>query len=105
MRLRYVGMEPAKESIEEELTKEPRVDWPVIEQCCFWCPNKTSTSPLGTSNTLAIIKTGLEMRKLWPPKVKGVKNSKKEPLNTMKADSQTPQKFFVYCFAAIKVER
>jgi len=41
MRLRYVGMEPAKESMKEELTKEPRVDWPVIEQCYFWCPNKT----------------------------------------------------------------
>jgi hypothetical protein len=35
MRLRYVGIEPAKESIKEELTKEPRVDWLVIEQCCF----------------------------------------------------------------------
>jgi hypothetical protein len=27
--------------------------------------------PLGTSDTLIIVKNGLEMRKLWPPKVKG----------------------------------
>ncbi len=30
-----------------------------------------------SSNTLRIVKNKLEMRKLWPPKVKGVKNSKK----------------------------
>jgi hypothetical protein len=34
--------------------------------------------PLDASNTLRIVENGLEMRKLWPPKVKGVKNSKKK---------------------------
>jgi hypothetical protein len=36
--------------------------------------------PLGASNTLKIVENGLEMRKLWPPKVKGVKNSEKNHL-------------------------
>lgn len=34
---------------------------------------------LGTSEALKIIKNGLEMRNLWPPKVGGVKNSKQQP--------------------------
>jgi hypothetical protein len=46
---------------------------------------KNSKLPLGTSNTLRIVKNKLKMRKLWPPKVKGVKNFKKNPLNTTKA--------------------
>ncbi len=29
---------------------------------------------LGASNTLRLVKNKLKMRKLWPPKVKGVKN-------------------------------
>jgi hypothetical protein len=37
--------------------------------------------------TLRIIEKKLEMRNLWPPKVKGVKNSKKKLLNTTKAGS------------------
>jgi len=45
---------------------------------CLWCPDKTWTPLLGTSNTLTIVKNKLKMRKLHsPPKVKGVKNSKK----------------------------
>ncbi len=40
---------------------------------CFWCLKQTGSPPLGASNTLRIVKNGLEMRKLWPPKVKGVK--------------------------------
>jgi hypothetical protein len=38
--------------------------------------NKTWTPPIDISNTLKIIKNGIKLRKLWPPKVKGVKNSK-----------------------------
>ncbi len=34
--------------------------------------------PLGTSGTLAIVENRLEIRKLWPHKVKGVENSKKQ---------------------------
>jgi len=48
---------------------------------------QTWSPPLGASNTLRIVENKLEMRKLWPPKVKGVKNSKKKLLNTTKADS------------------
>jgi hypothetical protein len=33
----------------------------------------SSWPPLGASNTLKIVENRLEMRKLWPPKVKGVK--------------------------------
>jgi len=64
-----------------------RVDWPVTENLspqgrpdpkggfrCFWCPNKTWNPPIGTSDTLTIVKNWLEIRKLQPPKVKGVKN-------------------------------
>jgi hypothetical protein len=43
--------------------------------------------PLGASNTLKIVENKLEMRKLWAPKVKGVKNSEKKPFNTTKANS------------------
>jgi hypothetical protein len=32
--------------------------------------------PLGASNKLKIVENRLEMRKLWPPKVKGVKKLK-----------------------------
>jgi len=38
---------------------------------------QTLSPPLGTSKKIRIIENGLEMRKLQPPKVKGVKNSKK----------------------------
>ncbi len=31
--------------------------------CCFWCPNKTWTSSLGTFDTLTIVENRLEMRK------------------------------------------
>ncbi len=32
-------------------------------RCFFWCPNKTWTSPLGSSDTLRIAKSELKMRK------------------------------------------
>jgi hypothetical protein len=56
-------------------------------------------------DTLTIVENGLEMRKLWPPKVKGVKNSKNKPSNTTKVNSRTPKKIFVCCFVAIRVQR
>jgi len=68
-----------------------KVEWPVTEHlsaqgrpdprggvCCFWCPNKIWTSPLEASGTLTIVKNGSEMRKLQPPKVQRVENSKKQ---------------------------
>jgi hypothetical protein len=39
--------------------------------------HKTWTPPLSICNTLTIIENRLKMRKLERPKVKGVKNSKK----------------------------
>jgi hypothetical protein len=43
--------------------------------------SKKILSPsLDTSNTLRIVENRLEMRNLWPPKVKGVKNLKKKKL-------------------------
>jgi len=48
--------------------------------------------PLEAFDTAIIIKNRLEMRKLWPFKVKGsMKNSKKESPNITKAGSQTPK--------------
>jgi hypothetical protein len=46
------------------------------------------------------------MRKLHPPKVKGIKNSKKNKLlNITKNTSQTLKTFLVCCYVAIKVQR
>jgi hypothetical protein len=72
---------------------------------CFWCGNKTWPSPHPTLGTLTIIENRLEMRKLWPPKLKRVENSKKKPPNTTKVGSQTPKKFFLCYFVAIRVQR
>jgi hypothetical protein len=55
------------------------------------------------SNALKIIKNGIESRKLWPFKVEGVKNSKKKPLNAIKAGCQTPTKFLVCYYVVVKV--
>ncbi len=45
------------------------------------------------------------MKKLWPVKVKGVKNSKKKPPNDTKANSQKPTKFIVISFVVIRIQR
>jgi hypothetical protein len=60
-----------------------RVDWWVIEHLsshgwldprgglhCLWCPNKTWTPPLGTSNTLTIIKKQIRNEKVTTPQSK-----------------------------------
>jgi len=62
--------------VSEDLRAQGRPD-PRGGFCCFWCPNKTSTPSIDASDTLKIVKNGLELRKLRPPKVEGVKNSKK----------------------------
>ncbi len=36
---------------------------------CLWCPKRRWSPPLCTSIGLQIDKNGLEVRKLWPPKV------------------------------------
>jgi hypothetical protein len=70
---------------------------------CFWCPNRSWTPPLYTFDTVIIIKVGLEMRKLWPLKVKVSKTQKNKPPNITKAGSWTLKKFFVCCSIAIEV--
>jgi len=60
---------------------------------------------IGASRALRVIKNKMELRKLWPPKVKGVKISKNKPLNAIKTSSQTPQKILVCCSIDIRVQR
>jgi hypothetical protein len=73
--------------------------------CCFSCPNKTWTHPIGTYDTLKLVKNGLELKKLQPPKVKGVKNSKKQTTNHYKVKCWSPKTFLVCCCVAIRVQR
>jgi hypothetical protein len=73
---------------------------------CFWYPNQTWTPSLGASDTLIIVENELKMRKLQPPKVQGVKNSKKnKPSNITKAGSQTSKKFLVCRSVVIRAQR
>jgi hypothetical protein len=55
------------------LSVQGRLD-PRGELYCFWCPNKTSISPIGSFGALKIIKNEIKLQKLWPSKVKGVKD-------------------------------
>jgi len=77
---------------------------PSGELCYFCCQNISCTPPLGTSDTLTIIKNGLEMRKM-ATKVKRVKNSNKQTTKHYKASSKTSQKFFGCCFVVIRVQK
>jgi hypothetical protein len=62
-------------------------------------------APIGTFGALKIIKNEVKMRKLWPPKVEGVKNSKKTNHQIRKANSQTTKKFLVCWYVVIKNQR
>jgi hypothetical protein len=86
-----------------------KVDWLVIEHLsaqgrpdsrgglhCLWCPNKTWTLPLSTSDTLTIVKNELKKRKLWPPKIKRVKNSNKQITRHYKGQFPKTQKTILY---------
>jgi hypothetical protein len=73
---------------------------------CFWCPNKTWTSPLEASHTLTVVESGLEMRKLGPLKIKRSRTHKKnKPLNITKVNSWTPKNFLLCCYVVIRVQR
>jgi len=56
---------------------------------CFQCPKKNLDPYYCTTivicGTLKIVKNILELRKLWPPKVEGVKNSEKQTTKQYKA--------------------
>jgi hypothetical protein len=57
------------------------------------------------SGALKIVKNGIELKKLWPLKVKGIKNSKNRPPNVIKVGSQTLAKFLICCFVVIRVQK
>jgi hypothetical protein len=44
---------------------------------------------------LKIIKSGIKLKKLWPPKIEGVKRKFNKPLNATKANSIKVQMQFV----------
>ncbi len=60
---------------------------------------------IGAFGALKIVKNGIKLKKLWPFKVEGVKNSKNKPPNATKAGSQTPTKFLVCCFVVVRIQR
>jgi len=43
----------------------------------FWCPNKTWTPPISAFCAFKIIKNGIELKKLCPPKIEWVQELKK----------------------------
>jgi len=65
----------------------------------FWCLKKIWTPPIGAFVALKIIENIIKLKKLWPPKVEGVKNSKKQPPHATKASSQTPKiiPYMLFC--------
>jgi hypothetical protein len=68
---------------------------------CLWCANKTWTCPLEASDTLVIVENKLKMRKLWPLKTKGVKNSKKQTIEHYQSwFLNIPKKkiMLIYCY-------
>jgi hypothetical protein len=81
------------------LSAQGRLD-PRGKLCCLWCPKKTWTPPLGALDTLTIVENRLEMRKLWPLKVKGTKNSKKQIVEHYKGwFLNTPKKLcMLFCY-------
>ncbi len=44
---------------------------------CFWCLKKNLKPSYCAFKALKIIKNEIKLKKLWPLKVEGVKNSKK----------------------------
>jgi len=61
--------------------------------------------PIGTFGAKKNIKNVIGLKKLWPPKVEGVKNSKKKPLNAIKANSHNLKKIIICCFVVIRIQR
>jgi hypothetical protein len=72
----------------------------------FLVSNKTWTPPVDSSDTLKTINNGLELRKLQPPKVEVVRNSKEQTNKPYKTTSQNKQKIscvFLYCYQSSKM--
>jgi hypothetical protein len=53
---------------------------------------------IGAFGALKFFKNIIKLKKSWPPKVEGVKNSKNKPPNATKVNSQTPKKILVCCY-------
>jgi hypothetical protein len=58
-----------------------------------------------TFGALKSIKNGIELIKLWPPKVEGGQKLKNKPLNVTKASLQTPKNILLCFSIAIQVPR
>jgi hypothetical protein len=73
---------------------------------CFWCPNDLNP-PIDASCALKVVKNQIEWRKLWPLKVEGVKNFKKQTTKHYKGWFSNTKKILCMFFflVAIRVQR
>jgi hypothetical protein len=72
--------------------------------CYIKYPNKTWTPPLGTFDTLTIVKYKIKWKKLQPLNIKGFKNSKKKTTENY-LRSKHPKNFILLCFFVIRVQK
>jgi hypothetical protein len=63
------------------------------------------TPAIGTLGALEIVKNGIELRKLWPFNVEGVKNSNKQTTKYYKDQFPNTNKFLVCCFVVIRIQK
>jgi len=59
----------------------------------------------GTSGALKIVKNGIELKKLWPPKIEKVKKSKKQTIECYKGQFLNIKKCLACCYVVIRIER
>jgi hypothetical protein len=62
------------------------------EGSIFLVFKQIGTPSISAFNALKIINHIIELKKLWAPKVEGMKNSKNKPPNDIEVNSQTPKK-------------
>jgi hypothetical protein len=71
----------------------------------FLVSKQNLTLFIDTFKALKFVKNGIELRKLCPLKLEGVKNSKNEPSNITKANFQRPKKILIYRFVVIRAQK
>jgi hypothetical protein len=71
----------------------------------FCIQKKLEPLLLAHIGALKIIKNEIKLRKLWPPKVEGVKNSKKQTTKCYKGWFLNTQKLLLCCSIIIKIQR